>query len=306
MRINQDRIVLPRRLKAGDTIGVVAPAGPFDRDVFEKGISIIHGMGLATKTDTRIFASKSYLAGSDTVRADQFNAMVADPQVQAVISARGGFGSLRMLDNLDYKTIAAEAKPFIGFSDVTALHRAIFLRSGLVTFHGPMVTTLAVSDAASRVSWYKTLTEPVAPAIDLSAARVLKSGTAQGVMTGGNLTTLCHLTGTCIGAGFKGQILLLEDIGEAPYRIDRVLTQMQMAGLFDGVAGLVMGSFDACGSEEEIDALVLEKFQDYSIPIVSGAPIGHGRINHTVPLGLTVKLDTSRGRLQFVQATFEE
>jgi muramoyltetrapeptide carboxypeptidase len=306
MSFNSYRVIRPKRLNAGDTIGIVAPAGPFDRELFEQGIAVIQSMGFATKTDPRIFSQQGYLAGPDASRAAQFNAMIADSQVKAVMSARGGYGSLRMLEALDYKAIGSRAKAFIGFSDITALHRAIFIRSSLVTFHGPMVTTLPQSDGQSRLSWYRALTEPLAPPFDLSRARVLKSGRAEGVLAGGNLATLCHLTGTSMGMGFGGQILLLEDIGEAPYRIDRMLTQMKMAGLFAGLAGLVLGSFEACGSDDDIDALVLERFADMSIPIVSGACVGHGRSNWTVPLGLITRLDTADGELRFLESTFKE
>jgi len=306
MRFDPNKIVRPHRLRAGDTIGIVAPAGPFDRDLFEQGRSVIQRMGFAIETDARIFSRQGYLAGTDAQRAAQFNEMVANDKVQAVMSARGGYGAMRMMEALDYEAIRRTAKAFIGFSDMTALHRAISLRSGLVTFHGPMVTTLATCDESSRLSWYRALTEPVAPPMDLGGVRVLKPGVAQGILTGGNLATLCHLTGTSIGTGFQSQILLLEDIGEATYRIDRMLTQMKMAGLFDGLAGVVLGSFEDCGSGDEIDVLVREMFQDRPIPIVAGAPIGHGRMNWTVPLGLSVRLDTAKGVLEFVEPTFEE
>jgi muramoyltetrapeptide carboxypeptidase len=306
MRFNQKPVVRPRRLHVGDTIGIVAPAGPFDRELFEQGIAMIHRMGFATKTDTRIYSSEGYLAGTDASRAAQFNAMVTDAQVQAIMCARGGYGSLRMLEALNYAAIGSSAKALVGFSDITALHRAIMLRSSLVTLHGPMVTTLPHSDEESRISWYRTLTEPMAQPIDLSHARILKSGRAEGVLAGGNLATLCHLTGTSMGTGFAGHILLLEDIGEAPYRIDRMLTQMKMAGLFAGLAGLVLGSFEDCGSTDEIDALVLERFADLSIPIVSGAGVGHGRSNWTVPLGLAARLDTAADELRFLEPTFKE
>jgi muramoyltetrapeptide carboxypeptidase len=306
MNFNSNRIVRPKRLKSGDTIGIVAPAGPFERERFYEGIAAIQAMGFAVRVDERIFSRRGYLAGADMERASQFNAMVADEQVQAVMCARGGYGSLRMLDALDYAAIAAAAKPFIGFSDITALHRAILLRSALVTFHGPMVTTLARSDDATRLSLLKALTEPVAPPVDLSGARVLIPGIAQGVLTGGNLATLCHLTGTAVGKDFEGQVVLLEDIGEAPYRIDRMLTQMKMAGLFDGVAGFVLGSFEDCGPADEIDALVAEVFDGWDVPIVSGAPIGHGPGNWTVPLGIVVRMDTSRNEVVFVEPTFGE
>lgn len=306
MCFNPGRIVRVPRLKAGDTIGIVAPSGPFDRERFAQGIAIIESMGFATRTDDRIFSRRGYLAGTDSERAAQFAEMFADPGIQAVMSARGGYGALRILNALDFSAIGAAAKAFIGFSDITALHRAIYLRCGLVTFHGPMVTTLPHSDAATRHCWYASLTEPVAPPIDLSGTRILKPGVAEGIVAGGNLATLCHLTGTSYGTAFDGNILLLEDIGEAPYRIDRMLTQMKLAGLLDKVAGLVLGSFEDCGSGNDLDALVAEIFSDLSIPIISGAPVGHGHCNWTLPLGLTARLDTTAGELRYIEPTFEE
>lgn len=306
MSFNHRRIIRPHRLHAGDTIGIVAPAGPFDQESFEKGIAVIRNMGFATKSDPRIFAREGYFAGTDASRAAQVNAMVADTEVKAVICARGGYGSLRILEALDYAAIGASAKVVIGFSDITALHSAILLRSSLVTLHGPMVTTLPTCDEHSRDSWYRALTEPSVPAVNLAHARVLKAGKAEGVLTGGNLATLCHLTGTAWGAGFEGRILLLEEIGEAPYRIDRMMTQMKMAGLFDGLAGLVLGSFENCGSMEEIDGLVRELFADMAFPIVSGVPVGHGRSNWTLPLGVAAELDTAAGELHFIEPTFRE
>lgn len=306
MSFSHRRIIRPHRLHAGDTIGIVAPAGPFDQESFEQGVAMIQNMGFATKTDPRLFAQEGYLAGTDASRAAQVNAMVADTEVKAVICARGGYGSLRILEALDFAAFGSSAKAFIGFSDITALHRAILLRSSLVTLHGPMVTTLPNCDEESRNSWYRALTEPSAPSMNLSHARVLKAGKAEGVLTGGNLATLCHLTGTAWGEDFGGRILLLEEIGEAPYRIDRMLTQMKMAGLFTGLAGLVLGSFENCGSMDEIDALVQELFADMSLPIVSGVPVGHGRSNWTLPLGVAAGLDTTAGELRFIEPTFRE
>jgi muramoyltetrapeptide carboxypeptidase len=306
MRFNHRCVIRPHRLQPGDTIGIIAPAGPFDQESFERGVALIQNMGFATRIDPRISARQGYLAGTDASRAAQVNAMVADTEVKAVICARGGYGSLRILEALDYAAIGSFAKALIGFSDITALHRAILLRSSLVTLHGPMVTTLPRCDEGSRTSWFRALTEPTAPVMDLSHARVLAPGKAEGVLSGGNLATLCHLTGTPVGTGFEGQILLLEEIGEAPYRIDRMLTQMKLAGLFDGLAGLVLGDFENCGAAVEIDALVQERFADMAIPIVSGVRIGHGRSNWTVPLGVATRLDTTAGELCFLEPTFRE
>ena len=306
MDFDSGNIVRPHRLRPGDAIGIVAPAGPFDQDRFTQGIAVVESMGFAVHIDERIFSRLGYLAGTDRERAAHFNAVVADDRVKAVLCARGGYGTLRMLDEVDYAAVAAAAKPIIGFSDITALHRAVYLRSGLATFHGPMVATLKQSDQASLLRWYQVLTETVAPPLALDAARVLNPGTAQGVLVGGNLATLCHLLGTGLGAGYQGCVVLLEEIGEPLYRIDRMLVQMKMAGVFAGMAGLVLGCFKNCGPQEDIECLIEEIFRGWDIPIVSGVPIGHGLNNWTVPLGITVRLDTSQCQLCFVDPTFQE
>lgn len=295
---------MPKALKTGDTIGIVAPAGPFDRDQFDSGIAMIHEMGYATKVDEGIFERHGFLAGEDHHRASRFNAMVTDDEVQAVMCARGGYGALRILDQLDYSAISSHPKLLVGFSDITALHRTIHLKTGLITFHGPMVTTLVRSSEASRRSWCETLKGSADLSAVASEFRILKPGVGEGVLTGGNLATLCHMVGTPFGAGFSGAILLIEDVGEAPYRIDRMLTQMKLAGVLDGVNGIVVGTFEDCGPLDELNALVLERFRDMDIPIVSRAPVGHGKDNLTVPLGARVRLDTQGPELDLLESVF--
>jgi muramoyltetrapeptide carboxypeptidase len=297
--------ILPPPLGIGDTIGVVAPSGPFDRKLFDAGLAVIHDMGFNTKVDDGVYQGQGgYLAGDDHHRAAQFNAMVNDGQVQAVLCARGGYGSLRILDRLDYDALATHPKAVIGFSDITALHRAIFLRTGLVTFHGPMVTTLARSDGPTLHSWGNTLTGRCDLNPALAKTRILNDGAAEGVLAGGNLATLCHLVGTVYGVDFSGAVLLIEEVGEAAYRIDRMLTQMKMAGVFNGLKAVLLGTFEDCGPVGEIDALIKEQFHDLDIPILSGAPIGHGKENLTVPLGVKVRLDTHGPELRLVDSVF--
>jgi muramoyltetrapeptide carboxypeptidase len=305
MKLNLQQNIRPRALKPGDTIGVVAPAGPFEKDLFVAGVDAIHGMGFATKIDGGIFMRHGFLAGEDRHRAEHFNAMVADDGVQAIMCARGGYGSLRILDRLDANALFSNPKPLIGFSDITALHQAIRIKIGLITFHGPMVTTLARSNSATVHSWYDTLTGSCDLSQALSASRILKPGAAEGVLTGGNLATLCHMVGTPYGADYSGAILLIEDVGEAPYRIDRMLTQMKMAGTLEGLNGLIVGEFEDCGPQDEIDALIVERFRDMDIPIVSGVPIGHGKDNLTVPLGVKVRLDTQGPALRLLEPVFQ-
>jgi muramoyltetrapeptide carboxypeptidase len=305
MMINSNRVIVPKALNTGDTIGIIAPAGPFDKSRFDEGIAVIHEMGFATKVGEDIYKRNGYLAGDDAHRAAQFNAMVADDEVQAVMCARGGYGVLRILDQLDYTLLSNHPKPLVGFSDITALHRAIQLRTGLITFHGPMVTTIAQSNTATQCAWRDTLKGHCDFSQMLPQLRILREGAAEGALAGGNLATLCHLVGTPYGADYSDTILLLEDVGEAPYRIDRMLTQMIMAGVLDGISGLIVGTFENCGAVDEIDALVMERFQDFDIPVLSGMPVGHGKDNMTVPLGGNIRLDTQGSEMMLLGTVFQ-
>jgi muramoyltetrapeptide carboxypeptidase len=298
------KTIKSRCLKQGDTFGVVAPAGSFDRELFDSGVGILQEMGFKTKVDATIFGHSGYLAGTDEQRAEQLERMIDDDQVDAIICARGGFGCLRMLPHLDMERVQRYAKPLVGFSDITALHQAMYQRAGWVTFHGPTVTTLARSDAASWQSLLHALTQPDPLRLDLAQASIIQEGVAQGVLLGGNLTTLSHLIGTAFMAELTDGLLLLEDTGEKPYRIDRMLTHLRLAGCLDTLAGLVLGTFDDCGTRAEIEALVKHHFGGDPIPIVSEVSIGHGRCNLTVPLGLPAQLDTFKGALTFAESAF--
>lgn len=302
----RQHLLKPRRLKPGDTIGIIAPASPFDSDTFEQGRTILHEMGFATKIAEGLFDRQGFLAGKDAQRMAQLHAMLSDDQVQAIVCARGGYGTLRILTKLDYELCRKKTKPFIGFSDITAMHLALQKRAGWVTFHGPMVTTLARCDDATRQSFYHMLTGQGSDRLVLDHARCIQPGLVQGMLVGGNLTTLCHLVGTPFAGDYKGTILLLEDTGEAPYRIDRMLTQMKLAGAFDGLAGVVLGSFEKCGATNEIDDLVNRHFGTLGIPVVAGAAVGHGDRNLTLPLGIKVSLDAAKSELIYLEQAFDE
>ena len=295
----KDKPIRPHRLKPGDTIGIVAPAGPFEKKAFIKGLSILESFGFQTLVSDAIFEKTGYLAGNDAHRAQLFNRLFKDPAVNAIICARGGFGSLRILPLVDFDAIRNNPKIFIGFSDITSLLAAITSRCGLVTFHGPMVTTLAT---ASKFTC-NTLTTAIASdaPLEITSAEgiVIQSGRAKGPVIGGNLNTLCHLLGTPFQTEFKNHILLLEDRGEAPYRIDRMVSQMKLAGCFEGITGLVLGSFEDCGALDGIYQIFQEHFQDMPIPILAGFDVGHGRQNMTIPFGINAFLDTDRQTLAF-------
>ena len=299
MLSQEKKSIRPPRLKPGDTIGIVSPAGPFDPEKFMKGKTVLESMGFQTFFDEGIFQKHGFLAGTDIQRADQVNRLFADPTVQAIACARGGYGSMRILSFLDFETIQTHPKIFLGFSDISALLSVLYDQCGLVTFHGPVVTTLANATEKTLTALHTALTSPRALELTPKNGKVIKPGVCSGLMAGGNLTTLCHLVGTPYAPNFKGKILLLEDVGEMPYRIDRMLTQMKLAGCFNEIAGLILGAFKECGHLNEIVEIFNNIFEDADIPILAGFDMGHGEHNLTIPMGLVATLDTDKKRLLF-------
>ena len=299
MQNQEKKSVRPPRLKPGDTIGIVAPAGPFDPKKFMKGKSVLESMGFQTFFDDGIFQKHGFLAGTDIQRADQINRLFADPAVQAIVCARGGYGSMRILSLLDFETIQTHPKIFLGFSDISALLSVLYDRCSLVTFHGPVVTTLAKATEKTIMAMKTVLTSDAPLELTPENGKVIKPGVCSGLVAGGNLTTLCHLVGTPYTPNFKGKILLIEDVGEMPYRIDRMLTQMKLAGCFNEIAGLILGGFKECGYLNEVVEIFSNIFEDADIPILTGFEVGHGEHNLTIPMGLGATLDTESKKLLF-------
>jgi len=288
---NQEEPVLPKCLQPGDTIGIIAPSSPFDRKAFDRGVEILGSLGFSVTVPPGLFQESGYLAGSDDHRASLVSRLFADGEIDAIFCARGGFGAMRILDRLDYDSIRRHPKILVGYSDVTALLSAIHERCGLVTFHGPVVSSLGVASRETLDGLRDAVTHPGNLRIVPDQGETLKPGAATGPVAGGNLTTLCHLIGTPFQPSYRGRLLLLEDRGETGYRIDRMLTQMKLAGCFDGLAGLLLGTFEDCGPAESIYAVVRDTFENDPVPILAGFSIGHGRHNQTVPIGMPATLD---------------
>lgn len=290
---------LPPRLRRGDTIGIVAPASHFDRQSFARGIEVLESMGFQTYLPDLIYEKSGKRAGVDHRRAELVNRLFVDPKIQGIVCARGGYGSLRILELLDYVQIGRNPKIFVGFSDISAIHACLYQRCEMVTFHGPTITTLARSSLETQQSFSKALMTTTGISIAPLHPVTLRAGVGAGPVVGGNLTTLCHLLGTPFSPRFRGHILLLEDQGEAVYRIDRMLSQMKLAGCLDGITGLMLGMFKNCGPMQEIFEVIQDIFQDNNIPILAGFGIGHNEPNFTIPFGLNANLDTNQGRLSF-------
>jgi muramoyltetrapeptide carboxypeptidase len=292
-------VIKPPRLNQGDTVGIAAPAGPFERDAFDRGVAVLEKIGFKVKIPEGILEQKDYLAGSDAHRAKQLMALFKDPAVRAIFCARGGFGSARILPLLDFEAIAANPKIFIGFSDITVPLAAFYHRLGWITFHGPLVTTLGKSTERTRDALTQTITTNQPITLTPAEPVVLHPGCASGPVLGGNLTNLCHLIGTPYEPDLKGAILLLEDRGEAPYRIDRMLCHMRLSGRLKDIAGVALGSFKDCGDINIVYDIVKDHLAGMDIPILAGFQVGHDIENLTVPIGLRGTLDIESRILRF-------
>jgi muramoyltetrapeptide carboxypeptidase len=293
-------------LKPGDNIGICAPSGSFDSNLFEKGLDVIKEMGFNLLVPEDIYEKKRYLAGNDHLRAKVITDFFADKNVKAIMCARGGFGAIRILDLIDWGVVKNNPKVFIGFSDATALLVNFATIPLIKVIHGPNITSLAHAEKETKESLYQLLIDRSADGssitqtgIKIAKPVVINKGLAKGRLLGGNLATLNHLVGTVYQPEFKDCILFIEDTGEAPYKIDRMLTQMKMAGCFQGIKGVVAGSFNDCGNRSMIQEIIFETFDEYQIPVLAGMEAGHGRVNLSFPMGIEVKLDTEEARIEW-------
>lgn len=281
------------KLCKGDMIGIAAPSARFDDKRLQRGIKVLEEMGFKTYAPRKIYGKRRYLAGEDQDRAKVLNELFANPEIKGIMAARGGFGALRMLDFLDWETIRKNSKVFMGFSDATALICALYKGAGILSIHGPNLTSLADAGYETLESFFHTLVEGP-KIIFLKKGEVLIPGKVGGKLMGGNLATLAHMIGTPFQPDFRKKILFIEDVGEPAYKIDRMLSQMKMAGLFDGVSGVIAGSFENCANPEYISDIFLDIFKEYKIPVLRGLSAGHGSVNLSLAMGIPLVLDTQR------------
>lgn len=299
--------IFPPAINKGDTIGLIAPAGSLiSRENFTNGVQILEKKGFKVKYNQHLLQSKGYLAGTDEQRAEEFNKLWADPDVKAIVAARGGYGCLRLVDLLDMKQIRRKPKILIGFSDLTVLLSAIHKKTGLVTYHGPVVTTLASIDKKSQTCFFQVLAGKASACIKSARCKILRGGNARGVLLGGNLTTLVHTIATPYEIPWDQAILFIEDIGEAPYRLDRLLTHLAKAGKLKKIKGLILGTFTDDEKKEKghmkktVQDRVLDLLAGLDVPIWSDFPVGHGRRNLTLPIGIEAMMDSDAGLLRFL------
>ncbi len=286
----------PPRLRPGSLVAVIAPAGPAAPERVVEGERVLRDWGLEVRSARLpVEPELPWLAGPDDHRATALEEAWTDPDVAAVWCTRGGFGSQRLLDLLDWTALAtAGPKWLIGFSDVTALHQAFAARLGLATVHGPGVAGLPTVRADAAEALRALLFERT---IQRLTGTPGGGGVAEGVLVGGNLAVLAALAGTPDSRPARDSIALLEDVGEAPYRLDRMLTQLLQAGWFDGVRGIACGDFTDCGDPALVARVLRARLGPLGVPMVLDLPIGHLRANFGVPLGRPVRIDGDVGTL---------
>lgn len=305
----------PPRIRRGETLGICAPSGPIRPERFERGIARL-GDAFAVRVAPSVLAPRapalpSYLAASDDARADELNALLRDPDVRAILCARGGYGLMRILDRLDGDALRRDPKPIIGFSDATALLSWAHAH-GVRGVHGPMVVQLGDLDAAEAAYLVDLISDARAPGLRPWRLEAHGSGTRRGPLVAGNLTLVSLLAGTRWQLPLAGAIALLEEVGERPYAIDRYLTQLSLLGALGAASALVVGDLTRCedaqppaGGSDPPDAalrVVRERALAVGLPVAAGAPVGHGARNEAVPFGADAILDLDGGTLEIVDA----
>ncbi len=300
----------PPRLCPGDLIGVISPAAAVSEEKLRQGCRTLAQLGFGVRLGEHVFDRHRYLAGTDEDRTSDLSALWGDPAVRAVFCSRAGYGSGRLLPLLDFSTLVQTPKIFLGYSDVTLLLNVLVQQAGLVCFHGPVVAGEFAHGFSPRSQTHllNLLTTGFGEEF-LAFSTTLHAGVCEGRLIGGCLSVLVATLGTPFALDTRDAILFIEDIGEKPYRIDRMLTQLKQAGKLDQLAGVIFGELKSCRGDTNDPALLLsviaDLFADYDYPVSFGLPAGHEGENFTLPLGTQVRLDTQRQTLTFLEPAVE-
>jgi muramoyltetrapeptide carboxypeptidase len=292
-------------LKPGDLVGLIAPASPLSSDEIARGVRQVESLGLKTRLGAHAGAQNGYLAGADAERAGDFNAMARDREVRAIFALRGGYGTMRILNDLDYAALRNDPKIVLGFSDMTAVLNAVTARSDLVTFHGP-VAALSTFDTFESAALRRALMsrEPIGTLNSEGITR-LHGGRATGPLAGGNLSLVAALSGTPYAIPTDGALLFLEETHEEPYRVDRMLTTLQLAGDFRNAAGVVFGACshcDASGPALSLEEIYADTIGSAKRPSITGAKIGHITDQWVLPIGIRATLDADAKTLTIAES----
>ncbi|MEG2337629.1 MAG: LD-carboxypeptidase [Clostridium sp.] len=291
-------MIKPRALEFNDEIGIIAPSGPsFNEEQFTLSIEKVRTLGFKPIIGRSCFMRDGYLAGSDDIRSSDINIFFASKSIKAIIALRGGYGSMRLLNTIDYGAIKKNPKIFVGYSDITALHSAINRKLKIITFHGPMVySDFYRIDKTSERSLLKSIMDPsYCPSYKIEP---IVEGNITGRIFGGNLTMICSIIGSKYEISYRDKILFIEEIGEEPYKIDRMLNQMLLRGVFDEVKGVILGQFTDCNPANidrsfSLEAVLCDFFKRHNIVSYKGINIGHDKEKITLPLGVKCRIEDS-------------
>jgi muramoyltetrapeptide carboxypeptidase len=299
-------VIRPPALRAGDTVALIAPAGPLASPAeLDLAVARVEALGLRVRLGEHVLARRGFLAGTDAERVADLNGALRDPVVRGIFAVRGGYGTTRLLEAVDYDALRADPKTLLGYSDLTALLNACAARAGVVTYHGPVAAFS--SFGAAETAWLRRAVfahEPIGT-LRIDGPRAIVGGRAAGRLAGGNLSLVAALVGTPHAIDCSGAILFLEEVEEAPYRIDRMLTQLRASGDLRACAGIVLGTFSSCDAADDAEPerrlahVVVDRLGDLGIPVLQGAPIGHEGEQWTLPIGARAELDAAAGTLAF-------
>lgn len=303
---------LGRIIRKGARIGLVSPASPSKKEEVDDLIKYLEGQGFELALGRTIYKKNKYLAGTDEERAADLNQMFGDPDIDAILCIRGGYGSPRILDLLDYDLIEKNPKVFIGYSDITAIHVALNQKCGLVSYHGPM-------GSSDMIDGFNPISRENLEAIVMENGRgrrlenpeghkleVLRPGSCQGPVLGGNLSLIVDLIGSDYGLDPRGKILFIEEVGEEPRNIDRMLNQMRLCGMFKDCLGVILGDFKNCQGDENsfsLDQVLDQYFGDLDLPVVKNFQAGHCEPMLTIPFGPEIRLDTKGPEILIMEDT---
>jgi muramoyltetrapeptide carboxypeptidase len=308
-------IIKPEKLKQGDVIGIISPSSPVsDREKLDAGVRYFEKMGYRVRVGNNVMKERGYLAGTDEERVEDIHNMFLNDEVKLIICLRGGYGASRLLDKIDYCIIKNNPKIFCGYSDITVLQNAFFHKTGLVTFAGPMAGVdfyKDISDFTAENFW-KSVTSSELIKVNFPCGERLssyRSGIAEGRLIGGNLSMFSSLIGTEYLPEPEGKILFLEEVGEVPYRIDRMLNQLRLSGFLGKIKGVILGSFiDCMESDPQRKSLNLEEvMEDYFIknfhaPVLYNLKHGHINDNLTIPIGVNVRINGTNCSIDFLES----
>jgi muramoyltetrapeptide carboxypeptidase len=298
-------VVKPPRLKAGATIGVANISGPVDPARMEKGLAALQARGYRVVEAENVRRRDGFLSGSDSERAAGYRALLRDPSVEAIFFARGGYGASRALGHLDPGEIRSYPKIHLGGSDLTALFAFVAKHAALVACYGPMVAVQMAGEA--ELDWERVLSGERPETAVVAPGDVVASGVGEGPLVGGCLSLVASLCGTPEAIAGRGSVLFWEDVGEETYRLDRMLTQLERSGTFDGLQAMIVGSIapgrrESAESPEEVRTWLTQRFAGAPFPVAAGFPAGHAADTRTLPFGTRVRVDLERGEIEFLES----